>query len=708
MNFRSVLLATAAIALAAPALAQESAPVDPQEGEADITSTPVDEDLVTDAAAANAPLAARSFTPADFTQFAPQNALDMVSRIPGFTIQGGDQGNRGLGQATQNVLINGQRVSGKSNDARDALRRIPANAVERIDIVDGATLAIPGLSGQVANIIADAGGWSGNFTYRPQFRRDHEARLLGLEISASGKVGSNDVSIGFKNDQFRNGNVGPEVRRNADGDIVRVVEEEATYFGDRPTITASLARTAANGNILNLNGSGQLFFFDREQVGFEVAADGSTARELNFGGEDEWNFELGGDYEFGLAGGRLKLIGLRRLESSEFLSVFERRKDEPGAVLRGSRFEQVIDEAETIARGEYSFAGLGGDMQVSLEGAYNSLDGSAELFVRNRAGEEVEVPLPGANALVEEKRAESIVSYGRPLAENLTLQASLGGEFSEISAGDITRSFVRPKGSISLAWKAADDLTVNAKVERRVDQLSFFQFLSSVDVTDDTDDRSNNFELVPPQRWRAELEFVKSLGAWGSITPEIRIASIEDTVEVIPISPTEQALGNLDSNAFVIQGILEGTLLFDPIGFDGARLNIFMIATETSVEDPLTGDNRDISGVGRFFTELSFRHDIPNSNWAWGTGLEFNDQAPNVSLDQVSRGYASAPFGWLFVENKDVSGMTVRASLMNIFDQHDRFERTVYVDRRDGPIAFSEYQDRDFGPIFELTITGSI
>ncbi|NNC48481.1 MAG: TonB-dependent receptor plug domain-containing protein [Sphingomonas sp.] len=707
MSIRPVLLATAAIAFASPALAQDNASVDTEDGQEDVTAMAVDEDLVTDAAA-SAPLAARSFTPADFTQFAPQNALDMVARIPGFTIQGGDQGNRGLGQANQNVLINGQRVSGKSNDARDALRRIPADAVERIDIVDGASLAIPGLSGQVANIIADAGGWSGNFSYRPQFRRDHEPRLLDIEISASGKLGDNDVSFGFENDQFRNGNIGPEVRRDAGGEILRVVEEEATFFGDRPTINASLGRTADNGNVLNLNGSGQLFYFDRAQVGFEVAADGSTARERNTGGEDEWNFELGGDYEFGLAGGRVKLIGLRRQESSEFTSIFERLEDSPGAVLKGRRFEQVIDEAETIARGEYSFAGLDGDMQVSLEGAYNSLDGSAEMFVRDGTGDEVEIALPGANALVEEKRAESIVSYGRPLAENLTLQASLGGEFSEISAGDVTRSFVRPKGSVSLAWKAAEDLTVNAKVERRVDQLNFFQFLSSVDVTNDTDDRSNNFELVPPQRWRAELEFVKSLGAWGSITPEIRVASIEDTVEVIPISPTEQALGNLEGNAFIVQGILEGTLLFDPIGFDGARLNIFMIVTDTSVADPLTGEDRDISGVGRFYTELNFRHDIPDSDWAWGTGLEFNDQAPNVSLDQVSRGYASAPFGWLFVENKDVGGMTVRASLLNIFDQHDRFERTVYVDRRDGPIAFSEYQDRDFGRIFELTITGSI
>lgn len=55
-----------------------------------------------------------AFTPADFAQFNPQNALDMVRRVPGFTIQSDDRGNPGFGQARGNVLIDAQRVSAKS------------------------------------------------------------------------------------------------------------------------------------------------------------------------------------------------------------------------------------------------------------------------------------------------------------------------------------------------------------------------------------------------------------------------------------------------------------------------------------------------------------------------------------------------------------------------------------------------------------------
>src|SRR5436305_13718042 len=108
---------------------------------------------------------ARTYVPADFAQFAPSTALDMLNRVPGFAIKQEDL-ERGLGEATGNVVINGQRTSGKSNDVVTELSRIPARNVERIEIVDGATPKIPGLSGQVANGIVRSGGISGQWQYR--------------------------------------------------------------------------------------------------------------------------------------------------------------------------------------------------------------------------------------------------------------------------------------------------------------------------------------------------------------------------------------------------------------------------------------------------------------------------------------------------------------------------------------------------------------
>src|SRR5688500_18054854 len=128
------------------------------------------------------------YTPADFARFAPRNALDMLRQLPGFTIVSQDQG-RGLGQANDNVLVNGERLSSKSDDVFSQLGRITPNRVERIEIVDGAALGIPGLSGQVANVITKGGGISGRFEYRAVARpRYAKPSYAGGEISPSGST----------------------------------------------------------------------------------------------------------------------------------------------------------------------------------------------------------------------------------------------------------------------------------------------------------------------------------------------------------------------------------------------------------------------------------------------------------------------------------------------------------------------------------------
>ena len=139
-------------------------------------------------APAAAPATKRVYAPADFARFAPKTAYDMLVQVPSFTIRGASN-ERGLGQASENVLINGQRIANKSGGAIDQLQRASAANVERIEIVDAASLGIAGLSGQVANIILkSATKSSGQFEYNPIFRA-HYAKpdFVSGSISYSGK-----------------------------------------------------------------------------------------------------------------------------------------------------------------------------------------------------------------------------------------------------------------------------------------------------------------------------------------------------------------------------------------------------------------------------------------------------------------------------------------------------------------------------------------
>ena len=651
---------------------------------------------------------AKSYTPADFARFSPKTALDMLRQVPGFTIQQQDQ-RRGLGQATANVLINGQRISGKSNDVVAELGRIPAANVQRIDIVDGATLDVPGLSGQVANILSSAKGVSGSFAYRPQIRAKRTpARLLNGEAAISGEAGGIDYTFAVENQSFRSGNKGPEIVFTPSGAIIDRRDELLTVSGEQPKISATLKRETAGGSIANLNVSFQLFHLNLDEISLR-SGPGQVDRDRRLDEQErEYNYEVGGDYEFGLGGGRLKLIGLRRFEHSPFRQILTVDFAD-GRPRAGDKFTQVANEAETIARGEYRWKAGRADWQVSAEGALNILDVANGLFSLNPAGEFVAVPLPNSVSKVEEKRGEVQLSYGRPLSPTLTLQSAIGGEYSTLSQSGpagLSRNFIRPKGFVSLAWKASPRLDLSAKLQREVGQLNFFDFVASGNVSAGTTN-AGNVNLVPQQSWILDLEANRNLGPWGTAKLRLYGRQITDIVDVVPIGATGQAPGNLDS-ATVYGVQWTSTFNFDQLGWKGAKIDLDLQYQDSNLEDPVTGVQRPINDNLTRRIVANFRHDIPRSDWAYGAGFDYYAQAPGYRLDQAFR-FTNKPGNLgLFVENKDVLGLTVRGSVDNLLGNNEAFVRTFFDRRRTNAVLFTESRDRFYGAIFSLAISGKI
>ena len=62
----------------------------------------------------------------------------------------------------------------------------------------------------------------------------------------------------------------------------------------------------------------------------------------------------------------------------------------------------------------------------------------------------------------------------------------------------------------------------------------------------------------------------------------------------------------------------------------------------------------------------------------------------------------------LFVEHKDVLGLTVNASYGNILGARNKFERVVFDGSRpNAPILFRERMNRRIGPIFRFSVSGN-
>jgi hypothetical protein len=700
-GFARILVMVAGVS--APLLAHGQTPESTPATPAGTTPEP------TAASATQAPAAGQVYEPAFFERFAPQTAFDMVRNIPGFSLERGED-RRGFGQGGDNVLINGRRLSGKSNGVFEVLGRIGASSVIRIEIVDGATLRMPGLSGQVANIVTKPQGVTGRWRLESQLRSDTAPSKRG-GVNLSGESGPVTWTLGVNVDGGNGGGEGPERVTDAFGRLTDLRQEQAESSGMGTGVNASMTYQGRQGDVLNLSVSADFPDFTGREISLR-SGQGQPDRTRVF---QDWyqgsSTGVGADYEFGVGGGRLKLIGLSSQETDSYRSDLLQGTSN-GAPLTGSRFFSEGESGESILRAEFSPPGfLGGDWQVATEAAFNFLENDNRNQTRTTAGAYAASGTPEATR-VEERRAELTLTHTRDLWEGWGLQGTLGGEYSEISqtgAGGLTREFVRPKGFVSLSWDAAPDLDLSFRVERKVGQLDFGDFAASSDLNDETQ-RTGNVDLVPEQSWVADVEINRRMGAWGALKLKVFNEAIEDVVDQIPIflcsgvpvpnalaCPTgvlsrREGVGNIDT-AERYGVALSGTINLDPIGGKGMKIDIEAELDNSRVTDPVTGRDRRIGGQTLSAYEFDFRHDVPGTDLAWGFGAQDRNRSATYSLTQRGRS-AQTPFAFVFVEDKDLFGMRARLQVMNLLDVKESFRREVYNSGRDGALSFVEDRTR--------------
>lgn len=651
---------------------------------------------------------AQVFQAADFARFAPRSALDMLNQVPGFVIVSEQQG-RGLGQTRDNVLVNGERLASKSESLFDQLQRIPANRVQRIEIVDGATLGIPGLSGQVANIFTQGGGLTGRFEYRATARPKYaEPGFVAGEVSLSGSTPRLEWNVAATHNIGRGAAVGPGYITDGEMNVIENRDIRIKFIGEYPKLSGSVKWDGPGSMVANLNANYNRTYTDfsnDEQRHPVVGID--SFRDFDNSNRG-WGYEFGGDVDFALGPGRLKLIGIDRYSENKLEqdSILTLEDDSPPA---GNRFALQSETGEIIGRAEYRWDMIGGSWQLDGEAAFNRLDQTAQLYELNTAGDFVELPFPAGSGGVTEDRYESILTHNRTLARGLTLQIGAGGEYSKLAQtgpGGLVRTFWRPKGSATLAWTPETGLDLSLKLARVVGQLSFSDFLARV-FLDQANANAGNAELVPPQSWELDLEVKKNLKAWGSANIRFYGRWYEDLIEIIPVGNGLESSGNIDKAS--LYGIAAtATINLDPIGWKGAKIDFNTTYETSQLEDPLTLEKRPFSGNNDFYGEISLRYDLPASDWAFGGGFNWTHVQPYIRLFEIGKDYEGPIYTFAFVENKDVFGMTVNLQVFNVTDGRGLFHRTVWAGYRDrSPILFTEHRDLSVQPIFRLQVKGN-
>ena len=631
-----------------------------------------------------------------FAPTQPTSAFDMLAVLPGYRFSESDDEVRGFVGAVGNVLIDGSRPAGKQDSLETILRRIPASAVARIELIRAGAPGID-MQGQtvLANVVRErelqrrASIEAGS----TQYERNFAAQRIAGEISQRTDRHAIELSAAAYETVDDEHGRGKRPRVAADGTVLR----DGAYTqdeGDRVREGAAAYESDVLGGQLRLNGS-----LKATKFGADIADDMtypeaalSTVREF----EDERESELGMHFE-------------RRLPEDRRLEVFaiQRELRERGGEreLDGedeTLFRESSDASESIVRGALRWRVGSATLESGLEGARNVLDS------RNSLEESaVEIALPNGIARVEERRAEAFATASWPLGAAWRIEAGSRFEYSHLEqSGDSHRakSFFFPKPRLLLTWSAGPRDRLRLLLEREVGQLDFEDFVGSASLSASTV-TAGNPDLEPDRAWRAELAWERRFMDSAALLLAVRQQRIEDLIDRIPVIADVpfDAVGNI-GDGLRNELELNLTLPLDRLGIPAGLLKAIALWRHSEATDPTTGETRPISEDLSREAAVHFSQQLSSMHVRWGVDATLARAAREHYFDEVRTERLGTRVD-VFVQYEPTPAWNVRLFANNLADRDCVRERRIYDGLRgSSPLRYVETRTLAIGPYYGVAV----
>ena len=679
-----------------------------------------------------------NYPAAFFSQYNPVSVDDMLSRIPGIelvldTSRGGfanfNQQDRGLGGSAQ-ILIDGKRLAGKVNEAREQLARIAAEEVNHIEIIRGTSSGLDVQNvGQVVNIVLKSSAARSSIAAQAGMQRYHDGNVEPeATVSVTGRQDRLNYLLSVSAQSNYQAENSLEVSQHGGGALNEIItfdrinDQNAYRFNSNLTYDIGSAdRIALNAlynrndppsslvrGITDYNGAGPVTTWERE----EVPASQS-------------NWEIGGDYEhIFLDGSRYKFLFIANDRDAEILR--ERWEfDAPGADERKNLYLQnASGYQERIVRTSYTWSfGEGQGLEIGVEGARTTQHTSLKLGrplpgpANPDVGGLVRVPVNNAASTVEEDRIETFAVHNWRLNPRMRLESSLIGEFSEIAqSGDVVNSrdfqFLKPK--MDFRFDINPSLQLQASVEKVVSQLSFADFSANTNQRDeDQDTIAGNPELEQEQSWQYNVNLDYRLpNDGGVLSSRLFYYDVANSIGRIELHTPGQQLASTNGNVgdgSVLGFNFDASLRFGFLGLPQALATFGVLLQDSAIDDPLIGIERKVVPYDRGSFRAGFRHDI--SRLGLNYGFEYRDRIDGnrtlFDIDNVLY-LGSQSDLTAFVEKSGVAGLTVRLEARNLRDHEDLRQRFRYFGYlRDRILRETEHFRVTTGLQFAFSVRGN-
>ncbi len=641
-----------------------------------------------------------------FIQFAPVSVSDMLDRIPGIGLVldgatadldrrfGG--GDRGLGGSSQ-ILIDGKRLAGKTNEARIQLSRLAAEEVDYIEIVRGSSSELDVQnSGQLINIVLLRAISRNSYSAELGLRHFQDGTIEPEgTFSVTGQRGrfnylmSADIAPGYRVEESQELSLHPDLRFNEVINLERQIEQ--TNY----SLNSSLSWNFGESDRLALNllysqndPPSKLF---REITDFNGVSPATSYEHERTPANSE-NWEIGGDYERNFdSGAKYKLLFIANDKSEgaarerfDFLSLGDTENKNLFLDTSSSYKEKIVRTSYT-----WNTAASQG-LELGIEGAQTTQDSALRLglplggVTSEEFGGLTPVNLPNAISTVEEIRYEGFAVHNWRINSRMSLESSLVAEYSEIEQkGDVNNKrdfdFLKPK--VDFIYDISNAFQFRFSLEKFVSQLSFGDFSRNTNQQDeDKDTIAGNPELEQRQSWRYTANFDYRLpNDGGVLNSRLFYYDFDGDIGRIDVSKSLTELESTNGNVGdgkVLGLNLDASIRLGVLGLPQALLTGGVLFQKAEISDPLIAKKRRVVPYDRGNIRLGFRHDV--SRWNLNYGFNYRDgidgNRPFWDIDNVLFIGSSSNL-MVFVEKAGWRGLTFRFEAINALDHVRKQER---------------------------------
>jgi hypothetical protein len=597
----------------------------------------------------------RVFEPEYYDEFDPISARELVFRTPGFNMDQ-DDGGRGLAGVRSNILINGMRPPPKGQSVEQQLREIPVDAVERIELIDAGARQDIDMQGypQVINVVTVAD----KPAYYEAVTQLHHAGTGDLDQENASNVefeGTSTLPVGVHELTLR-GNYRNQDNQNP-GEFVAIdpanpeqrISSVNKWGRDNYglLVAADLVLPAAS----TIQVTAGVNSFEQQSAPLVIADSGGfePVRQRSQNAND--NHDLSGEYyrPFGASSNLMFALVDSGFEQENASSLTEAgtvraslREGEGGESAMRARVTQNLNE-RLVVRSEATMA-------------FNFFEGGFRLFENG-----VEIPVAGSENRVEEDRNSVEGSVDWNFSERWTLQGSVGLESYDItSANASSGKQTDPMGSFAVSFRPQPRTTWKLESVRDIGQLSFDEFLASSNLSSEII-TAGATALEPERFWEHTASYDRRFGDVGVLQFSLSRRTVDNPVRQVALSDELIVAQNsrpetLDSfNARV-------EYPFERFGREDLVLAINGYLSDSEAIDPITLEDREISGQTTRQLWLEFRRDPGTSRLAWGATIGRSESAANYAVRSISVDRNSEEWE-TYVEWEVIDGLKLRANV---------------------------------------------